>query len=35
MNTVYEALKVKLQRSKNDPVLVGVKHTYSSHLDEK
>jgi DNA repair exonuclease SbcCD ATPase subunit len=35
MNTVYEALKVKLQRSKNDPVLAGVKHTYSSHLDEK
>ena len=35
MNTVYEALKVKLQRSKNDPVLAGVKHTYSSHLDGK
>ncbi len=35
MSTVYEALKDKLQRSKNDPVLAGVKHTYSSHLDEK
>ena len=35
MTTVYESLKVKLQRSKNDPVLAGVKHTYSSHLDEK
>jgi chromosome segregation ATPase len=35
MSTVYESLKVKLQWSKNDPVLAGVKHTYSSHLDEK
>jgi chromosome segregation ATPase len=35
MSTVYESLKDKLQRSKNDPVLAGVKHTYSSHLNEK
>jgi chromosome segregation ATPase len=35
MNTVYEALKDKFQRSKNDPVLAGVKHTYSSNFDEK
>jgi chromosome segregation ATPase len=36
MGTVYESLKVKLQRSKNDPVaLAGVKHTHALTLDEK
>ena len=36
MGKVYESLKevVKLQRSKNDPVLLpGVKHTHASSLD--
>lgn len=36
MGKVYESLKVRLQRSKNDPVvLTGLKHTDSSGLDEK
>ena len=36
MGKVYESLKVKLQRSKNDPIaLAGIKHTHSSSLDEK
>jgi chromosome segregation ATPase len=36
MGKVYESLKVRLQRSKNDPVvLAGIKHTDSSGLDEK
>lgn len=35
MSSVYDSLKVKLQRNKNDPGLAGVKHTKSSDLDEK
>jgi hypothetical protein len=36
MVKVYESLKVKLQRSKNDPVaLAGVRHTHALTLDEK
>src|SRR5918995_6082848 len=34
MGSVYDSLKVKLQRNKNDPGLASVKHTKSLSLDE-